>query len=194
VTNYFVPFAAVMSMLAGTCMAAAPAAGAPPRYVQAPASSTLTFTFVQEGAASKGSFRQFSTELAYDEKAPTLGSLKVQIQMVSVDTEDKDRNDILAGADLFDAPKFPTAQYTAGSFAKGANGSLEAVGKLTLRGVTRDLRLPLKIVRTAMGLELSGETAIKRLDYGVGQGDWKSTESVGDEVQVQYKVSLIPAK
>jgi polyisoprenoid-binding protein YceI len=183
-----------MSMLAGNCMAAAPAAGAPPRYVQAPAGSTLTFTFVQEGAASKGSFRQFSTELAYDEKKQAQGSLKVQIQMASVDTEDKDRNDMIAGADLFDTQKFPAAQYTAGSFARSANGTLEAVGRLTLRGVTRDLRLPLKIVRTATGLELSGETAIKRLDYGVGQGDWKSTESVADEVKVQYKVSLIPAK
>ena len=80
------------------------------------------------------------------------------------------------------------------SFAKRADGGLEAVGKLTLRGVTRDLRLPLKIIRTATGLELSGETAIKRLDYGVGQGEWKSTESVGDEVKLQYKVSLIKAK
>ncbi len=63
-----------------------------------------------------------------------------------------------------------------------------------MRGVTHDLRLPLKIVPTAAGLELSGETAIKRLDYGVGQGEWKSTEGVGDEVKIQYKVALVKAK
>ena len=63
-----------------------------------------------------------------------------------------------------------------------------------MRGVTRDLRLPLKIVKTAAGLELSGETAIKRLDYGVGQGEWKTTEGVGDEVKIQYKVALVKAK
>jgi len=62
-----------------------------------------------------------------------------------------------------------------------------------VRGVTHDLRLPLKITRTASGLELSGESAIKRLDYGVGQGDFKSTESVGDEVKIQYKVALVKA-
>lgn len=189
-THYFLPLTAAMTLFAGVSLAAATA----PRYVQAPAGSSLTFTFVQEGAASKGSFKQFATELGYDDKSPATGSLKVQIQVASVDTADKDRNEMLAGADLFDAQKFPAAQYVAESFAKGANGTLEAVGKLTLRGVTRDLRLPLKITRTASGLELSGETAIKRLDYGVGQGDWKSTESVGDEVKVQYKVSLIPAK
>ena len=42
--------------------------------------------------------------------------------------------------------------------------------------------------------ELSGATAIKRLDYGVGQGDWKSTEGVADEVKIQYKVALVKAK
>src|SRR5688572_12495375 len=101
---------------------------------------------------------------------------------------------MLASADLFDTAKFPTAQYSSSSFARTAAGGLEAVGKLTLRGVTHDLRLPLKIVPTAAGLELSGATAIKRLDYGVGQGDWKSTEGVADEVKIQYKVILTKAK
>jgi polyisoprenoid-binding protein YceI len=52
----------------------------------------------------------------------------------------------------------------------------------------------LKIVPTAAGLELSGATSIKRLDYGVGQGDWQSTEGVADEVEIQYKVALVKAK
>ena len=81
----------------------------------------------------------------------------------------------------------------ADSLAKRADGGLEAVGKLTLRGVTRDLRLPLTIRESAGGLEISGETTIKRLDYGVGQGEWKSTEWVGDEVKLQYKVPLAKA-
>jgi polyisoprenoid-binding protein YceI len=178
---------------AASAPAAAPAsAAALPRWVQAPGSS-LTFTFDQAGAASTGSFKQFTTELAYDEKSPASGSLNVKVQIASIDTQDQERNDMLASADLFDAKKFPTAQYSASSLARTA-GSLEAVGKLTLRGVTRDLRLPLKIVPTPNGLELSGATAIKRLDYGVGQGDWKSTEGVGDEVKIQYKVLLVKAK
>ena len=101
---------------------------------------------------------------------------------------------MLAGADLFDAAKFPTAQYTASSLAKRADGGLEAVGKLTLRGVTHDLRLPLTISTTATGLELSGETTIRRLDYGVGQGDWKSTEWVADEVKIAIQGAAGPRR
>jgi polyisoprenoid-binding protein YceI len=196
-TNYIPALAATMSLLAGTASAAETAAASvkasPPRYVQAPAGSNLTFTFVQEGAASKGSFKQFSTELRYDEKSPVTGSLNVKVQTASVDTQDKDRDEMIAGPDLFDAQKFPAAQYVANTLAKRADGGIDAVGKLTLRGVTKDLRLPLKITRTATGLELSGEAAIKRLDFGVGQGDWQSTSSVGDEVKLQYKVLLVKA-
>jgi polyisoprenoid-binding protein YceI len=167
---------------------------AAPRYVQASAGSSLTFTFEQAGAASKGSFRQFTTALTYDEKNPAAGSLEVTVQAASVDTEDKDRNDTLVGSDLLAAQKYPTAKYVAHSFAKRADGGVDALGKLTLRGVTRDLRLPLKIVATASGVEISGTTSIKRLDYGVGQGEWKATDSVGDEVKLQYKVALVKAK
>jgi polyisoprenoid-binding protein YceI len=211
-TNYLVAIVATGALAAGSCSAAeTPAAPAKPkpmsaqpapaalpmtaqRYIQAAIGGSLTFTFEQAGAASKGSFHQFTTALAYDEKNPAAGSLEVTVQTASVDTEDKDRNDTLVGADLLDAQKYPTAKYVAHSFAKRADGSVDALGKLTLRGVTRDLRLPLKIVTTASGVEISGVVSIQRLDFGVGQGEWKATDSVGDQVKLQYKVALVKAK
>jgi polyisoprenoid-binding protein YceI len=99
----------------------------------------------------------------------------------------------LKSADLFDAQKFPTAQYAANSLVKTASGGIEAIGKLTIRGVSHDLRLPLSIRPSANGVELSGETTVKRLDYGVGQGEWRSTDTVGDAVKLQYKVPLTRA-
>jgi polyisoprenoid-binding protein YceI len=209
-TNYLAALTAVAVLGAAACSAAetpapavktagkpaaAQAANAPagvPHYVQAPAGSRLTFSFMQAGAENQGEFRQFATELAYDEKNLAASSLKVTVQTGSFDTQDKDRNDTLASAELLDPKKFPTAQFTASSLSKGAKG-IEAVGKLTLHGVTKDLRLPLAIKTTATGAELSGEVTIKRLEYGIGQGDWKTTEWVGDEVKLQYKVALIKA-
>jgi polyisoprenoid-binding protein YceI len=167
--------------------------GAVPRYVQAPAGSRLVFGFDQAGAASEGSFRTFSTTFDYDEKNLAASSLAVTVQTASVDTQDADRDTTLKSADLLGTDKYPTATYNARSLEKSA-GALQAVGKLTLRGVTKDLRLPLAIRQTATGLELSGSTTIKRLDYGVGQGEWKATDSVGDEIKITYKVALIKAK
>ncbi len=160
-----------------------------PQYRSGPG-STLTFTFDQAGAASQGKFGQFTVEMAYDAKNLAASSIKVVVQTASLDTQDKDRDSTLASAELLDTKQFPTATYAASSLVAGAGGKVEAVGKLTLRGVTRDLRIPLTIRPAGPGLELTGETSIKRLDFGVGQGEWKSTESVGDTVKIQYKVML----
>src|SRR4051812_22901306 len=161
---------------------------ASPRYVQAPGSN-LGFNFTQEGAANNGAFKQFTTTFAYDEKNLAAGKLDVKVQIASLDTQDKDRDGTLTGADFFDAAKYPIATFSASSLAKGANG-IEAIGKLTIRGTTKDLRLPLAIKPTANGLELSGNVTIKRNDFGVGQGEWQSTESVADAVRITYKVVM----
>jgi polyisoprenoid-binding protein YceI len=168
------------------------ATAGPPRYVQAAGGGSLTFSFMQAGAENQGEFKQFATQLSYDEKNLAASSLKVTVQTGSFDTQDKDRNDTLAGPELLDPQKFPTAQFVANSFTKGPRG-VEAVGKLTLHGVTKDLKLPLTVRTSASGAEISGATTIKRLDYGIGQGDWKTTEWVGDEVKLQYKVALTKA-
>jgi polyisoprenoid-binding protein YceI len=164
-----------------------------PRYTQIPAGSDLAFAFDQAGAQSSGSFRQFTTELAYDEKNLAASTMQVTVQIGSLDTQDEERDNALKDADLFDAAKFPTATYAARSLDKTPSGVV-AMGKLTLRGVTRDLRLPIGIRSTPQGIELSGEATIKRLDYGVGQGEWASTEWVGDDVKLTYKVALAKAK
>jgi polyisoprenoid-binding protein YceI len=184
-TNYL-PLA-VLALLAAPVSAA-------DKFVQATTGNQLTFTFNQLDAASSGQFKSFRTELQYDEKNLAASSLQVKVDIGSLDTQDGERDTALKGAELFDAQKFPAATYVASSLARNAAGGLEAVGKLTLRGVSKDLRLPLTLKPTANGFELSGQTAIKRLEYDVGQGEWKSTESVGDEVKIQYRVTLVRAK
>ena len=177
-----------------TAPANAPAAPGGIRYTQAASGNSLEFSFVQADAANQGVFRQFTTELTYDEKNLAASTLKVTVQVGSLDTRDGDRDETLKGADLLDVARYPAAQYQASSFAKRADGQLEAVGKLTLRGVTRELRLPMVLKPTAAGLELSGEATIHRLDFGVGQGDWKATDMVGNDVRLKYRVALSRAR
>jgi polyisoprenoid-binding protein YceI len=199
-TNYLA-IAALGMCLAGTAGAADPpaqpatakVATGGTRYVQASTGSSLAFTFTQLDAASTGQFKTFATEFQYDEANPAQGSLLVRVMMDSVDTQDAERDSTLKSEDLFDTRAHPAATYVARTLARNASGGLEAVGKLTIRGISRDLRLPLSLTPTARGLELSGQATIRRLDFGVGQGEWKSTESVGDEVKIQYKVALVKA-
>ena len=69
-----------------------------------------------------------------------------------------------------------------------------AHGELTLRGVTLPVDLPftLTIVQDAAGqhtARMEGSTTLKRLDFGIGQGDWRDTSMVGNDVIVRVSIS-----
>jgi polyisoprenoid-binding protein YceI len=186
---------AVLTLTTGIAAQAAdaPATG---QYVLDPAKSSLEFTFTQAGASNKGKFTRFPVSFSFSPDAPGTGRLAVTIEIGSLDTGDKERDDTLRGADLFAVTKYPQAQFLATQFVKTASG-YEAIGKLTLRGVTQDARVPFTF-RTASegGMNVGymvGKTSIKRLDYGVGQGDWKATDQVGNDVGVSFALRLVPA-
>ena len=180
--------------MVGTARAADAAAGS--HYALDPAKSTLDFQFVQAGAQNKGKFTRFPVTLDFSPENLAASKLDVTVDTSSLDTGDKERDDSLKGADLLSVAKFPQARFTSTQITKTANG-YDAVGKLTLRGVSRDIHVPFSF-RTAdeQGKPagyLLGKTTIKRLDFGVGQGDWKSTEWVGNDVSVSYSLRLGPA-
>ena len=191
---------ALRAALLGTLVTAATwamAATPPVRYTLDAAKSTLEYSFVQAGAKNSGTFKKYSVTLDFSADNLSSSKLDVLIDMGSLDTGDKERDDTLRGADLFDIAKFPQARFTSTQIVKTASG-YDAVGKLTLRGVARDIHVPFTLrTATEQGKAVSylaGKTTLKRLDFAVGQGDWKSTEWVSDEAGVTYAVRLTAAQ
>ena len=124
---------------------------------------------------------------------PAAGRLDVAVDMRSFDTGDQQRNGILGGKDFFDIAQYPQSRFSASRIERTATG-YQAIGSLTLRGVTRNVAIPFTwrtaTVRGRSVGYLSGQMTLKRLDFGVGQGQWQSTEWVGDDVTVRYSLSL----
>jgi polyisoprenoid-binding protein YceI len=181
--------------IAGSTGLAASSGPAPPPLFKADAArSTLRFSFRQAGAISTGRFGRFTTEFRFDASNLAASSLAVNVDIASLDTRDQERDDLLRGAELFQAAKYPGASFRSTSLLRRKDGSYEAPGKLTIRGISRPVRLPLAIQIThradLTNMRLRGTTVIRRLDFGIGQGDWKSTEWVDNEVQIQYSLVL----
>jgi polyisoprenoid-binding protein YceI len=189
-----VRMALIATLVATNALAAlARAADAPlAHYTLDPARSALEFQFVQAGAQNKGKFTRFQATLDFSPDSPQTDKLDVIVDVNSIDTGDKERDDTLRGADLFSVSKFPQAHFTSTQITKTATG-YDAAGKLTLRGVSRDIHVPFSFKSAADAAYLTGKTTIKRLDFGVGQGDWKSSEWVGNDVTVTYSLRLLPA-
>jgi polyisoprenoid-binding protein YceI len=180
-----------LTLLAAVSLAAsARAVARDTSYALLPAHSSLTYTFIQAGAANRGRFNTFTVR--FD---PTAGRLAVTVEMRSFDTGDSQRNRILAGKDFFDVARYPQARFTASRLIRTATG-YRAVGALTLRGVTRTVAVPFTwriadIGGRHVGL-LTGRTTIRRLDFGIGRGQWRSTEWVGNAVTLHYPLQLVP--
>jgi polyisoprenoid-binding protein YceI len=179
--------------LFGFFVAPMPGAAATPgaSYTADPQQSRLDFVGVQAGAEFKGTFHKFTAAIDFAPDALASAHFDVQIDTNSVDTQDGDRDKTIRGPDIFDAAHFPAAHYVTRSFTKTAAG-YTAVGALTLRGVTKDVPIDFQFTPGASGAKLEGTAKLKRLDFGAGQGDWKSTEWVGDAVKITFSLTLKP--
>jgi polyisoprenoid-binding protein YceI len=171
--------------------AAIAAAAAPAAYTADAGKSELAFTGVQAGAEFKAVFHKFTASIQFTPDALAAASFDVTIDLTSVDSQDKDRDTTIRGPDIFDVAHWPTAHYVTRSFAKTATG-YTAIGALTLRGVTKDVPLDFSFTAAGTQAKLAGTAKLKRLDFGAGQGDWKSTQWVADEVKVSFSLSLAP--
>ncbi len=174
-----------------TVAGTAGAAGGAASYSADPQQSRLEFTGVQAGAEFKGVFHKFTASVAFAPDALASSRFDVQIDLNSVDTMDKDRDTTIRGPDVFDVAHWPTAHYVTRSFTKTATG-YSAVGSLTLRGVTKDVPIDFQFTPAAAGAKLVGTAKLKRLDFGAGQGDWKSTDEVADAVKISFSLVLKP--
>ncbi|HET9105842.1 MAG TPA: YceI family protein [Steroidobacteraceae bacterium] len=179
--------AGMMLSAPATRAAAAPRA---PAYTLLASQSSLTYTFIQAGARNQGRFGSFAA--SFD---PAAGRLSVVIDMRSFDTGDQQRNGMLGGKDFFDVAQYPQSRFTASRIERTATG-YEAIGSLTLRGVTRPVTVPFAwrtaIVQGRSVGYLSGQLVLRRLDFGVGQGQWHSTAWLGNDVTVHYSLVLTP--
>lgn len=174
--------AATPLLLALACIPAARAAD----YVQAPG-STLVFASSYDGETFTGRFGGFDTRLSFDPAHPESGKLEVAITLAGTKSGNDDRDSTLLGADFFNAAKFGKATYSASTFRALGNNQFAADGTLSLHGVSKPVTLTFTWTPGAQPV-LSGKATVKRLDFGVGGGDWADTKTIPDAVAVSTKV------
>lgn len=177
-----------LALAAGMTAAASPANAEPPLWTLE-AGSRVGFIATQGGAPVEGVFEVFEADIHFDPEAPNQSRVAVTIDIASVNSESKDRDDTIRSADLFDVATWPTARFETSEFKKNGEIDYEAAGQLTMRDVTKDVILPFSLEITShpdkTGVLLAtatGELTVQRLDYGVGQGQWQDTSIVGNDV------------
>jgi polyisoprenoid-binding protein YceI len=160
------------------------------QFTLQPRESKLTFVGTQAGAEFEAIFERFTADIRFDPQDLAGSRFDVKVDMASVNSKDSERDDTVKSDELFAVKQFPTAHYVTERFtAKGSN-KFTGSGKLTLRNVTREVPIEFTFEKKDGSAWLKGSAQLKRLDFGVGQGDWKDTETVANEVKVNFVLLL----
>lgn len=158
-------------------------------YAVQPA-STLGFTGSFQGASFDGSFRQWHAAISYDPAHLAQSKFDVDVTMASVAVSDKDQQGALPGKDFFDVAQYPVAHFVTTGF-RNVGGKVVADGQLTLRGTTRPVSLAVDFKPQGRNATLDVSGSLKRLDFGVGGGDYADTSMIGADVKVHAHLLLV---
>jgi cytochrome b561/polyisoprenoid-binding protein YceI len=151
--------------------------------------ASLTFTASWSGEAIEGQFKSWKADILFSPQALDRSKVTVAIDMASVGTGDAQRDESLPSGDFFDTAEHPKATFTAAKFRKTGEGKYVADGTLDLRGVKKPLSLPFTLKIDGDTATARGVTTLDRTTFGVGQGEWASTDQIGASVKVAFSLT-----
>lgn len=162
-----------------------------PTWEITPNASTITFTAMQNNAPVSGTFDIFSGDIHFAPEDLNASHVMITVKTGSVHTSYGEVADTLKTADWFSSKLFPDAVFKASQFIKTGNNTYQGEGTLTLRDKTLPVTLTFIIEKyTATAAKVKGSTVLKRVAFGIGQGEWAKTDEVKDDVQVNFSLEL----
>jgi polyisoprenoid-binding protein YceI len=143
----------------------------------------------------RGTFSDIEGTFQFDDAKPEQSSVQFSMKTGSVDTNEKDRDGHLRSADFFHAEEHPEITFKS-TKVTGNGKQLQVTGPLTIRGVTKEITLPVNFMGYAKdpwGNQRAGfetETTLNRKDFGL---NWNAALEaggflVGDEVKVTLQI------
>jgi polyisoprenoid-binding protein YceI len=165
------------------------AAGAAYGPVQ-PARSSLGFSYQQMGVPMNGRFARYTAQVSFDPARPAEGRATVDVDVASIDAGSPDATREATAPAWFDAKRFPTARFASTAVRALGGDRYEMAGRLTIKGRTKDVKVPVTFVASGGAGVLAGTLAIRRSEFAIGEGEWSAFDVVGDEVRITFRLTL----
>ena len=115
-------------------------------YRFGPSGSTIGFSVHQFLGTTQGKFTKFTGKVDVDREHPENSSVTAQIDVRSIDTRIKKRDDHLRSAEFFDVGKYPQITFKSRSVKQTGLQSGDILGDLTIHGVTKPIALHVKLL------------------------------------------------
>ncbi|MBC7450503.1 MAG: YceI family protein [Cytophagales bacterium] len=150
--------------------------------------SKVAFQIKNAGINVNGTFDSLTCRIQYNEKVGAPSAVDATIYVKSVDTNIGARDKHLRGNDYFDVEKYPKMTFASTQVLKRNSGKFEADGNLTIKGVTKAVKVPFTFTGTAAGGVFEAELLINRRDYNVGGG----SVTMSDDVTIKLSITAAP--
>ncbi len=152
------------------------------------AQSQVKFVFKQMNVPVEGAFKRFTANVRFDAKQPDRSRAEIEIDLDSIDTGSPDADNEARRKAWFDTANHPKARFSSKSVRRLAADRYEVSGPITIKGRTHEVTVPVRVQRSASATTYEGSFALKRLAFAIGEGPWADTDTVADEVQVQFRI------
>lgn len=153
------------------------------------AKSAVTAVAKQIGVSMEGKFKRFDATVAFDPAKLATSSARVDIDMTSFEIGDAVTTKELRGKDWFDVAKYPKATFVSTAIKPAAAaGKFDVAGKLTIKGKSMDVVVPATYRKDGASQIFEGALPVKRNAFNIGDGEWKDTSVIADEIQIKFRI------
>lgn len=156
--------------------------------------SRITCVSRQMNVPVEARFRKFTAQIAFDPARPENGKARIEIDTDSFDIDNAEVNDEVKGKLWFDTRSFPKAVFVASGIKPLGGSRFEVRGPLTIKGKTGEVVAPFTYKEDGATGVFDGAFAIKRLQFNIGEGQWKDTDTVADEIQIKFHIVVAAAR
>ena len=163
------------------------------------ARSTIGFRVHQFLGTTNGKFTQFSGSIDLDSQHPEHSSVSARIQVSSINTGIKKRDDHLRSPEFFNVAKYREITFKSRSVKQTGPQSGDIMGDLTLHGVTKPVTLRVKLVTPVSDeartrWEVTTEP-LKRRDFGLMFGSATETVSgISQDVAIKIDIEAVKSR
>jgi polyisoprenoid-binding protein YceI len=136
----------LLNLIAVAVVGLSPVASATETYTFDTSGSTIGFNVHQFLGTTHGKFTRFSGKIDIDREQTENSSVTAQIDVRSIDTRIKKRDDHLRSPEFFNVEKFPQMTFKSRSVKRTGPQSGDILGDLTMHGVTKPITLHVKLM------------------------------------------------
>ena len=143
------------------------------------------FTIAFKSKDPSGEFKKAKGTIKFDANDLSNSKFDISIDVSSINTGNSMQNKKAQTSEWFEASTYPSIKFVSSKVEKSDDG-YTITGKLTMKGVTKEKKIPATVSKSGSDLTFSGKFTVNRIDYGVGH----KSDAVPDVMNISYSIPV----